>query len=203
MGRFIKRVIDLMGAAIGLALAAPAMATAAAAILLLDGGPVFWSQDRTGLDGRVFTLWKFRTMSDVRDSSGRLLEDRARLTGVGAILRGWSVDELPQLWNVLRGEMSLAGPRPLLAQYLPRYSARQLRRHEVRPGITGWAQVHGRNTLSWEQKFDLDVWYVEHWSLWLDFRIAGLTLLAVARRQGISQSGHATTAEFMGSAHER
>jgi lipopolysaccharide/colanic/teichoic acid biosynthesis glycosyltransferase len=203
MGRFVKREIDIMGAIAGLALTAPAMAAAAVAILLCDGPPVFWTQDRTGLHGRVFKLWKFRTMSEARDGSGSLLEDAARLTGVGAILRAWSLDELPQLWNVLKGDMSLVGPRPLLAEYLPRYSARQLRRHEVRPGITGWAQVHGRNSLSWEEKFALDVWYVDRRSLGLDLRIAGLTLLAIACRRGISQAGHATMPEFMGSAHER
>jgi lipopolysaccharide/colanic/teichoic acid biosynthesis glycosyltransferase len=202
-GRFIKRAIDLMGAATGLALAAPAMATAAAAILLLDGRPVFWTQDRTGWHGRVFQIWKFRTMSEERDSAGRLLEDGARLTGVGAVLRASSLDELPQLWNVLRDEMSFVGPRPLPTEYLRRYSPRQQRRHEVLPGITGWAQVHGRNALSWEEKFELDVWYVDHCSLWLDLKILRRTVRAVLRRRGISQAGHATMPEFLGSAHER
>jgi lipopolysaccharide/colanic/teichoic acid biosynthesis glycosyltransferase len=203
MGRFIKRTIDLMGAAAGLALAAPAMAAAAAAILFLDGRPVFWSQDRSGLHGRVFKLWKFRTMREARDGSGRLLEDGARLTGIGAILRAWSLDELPQLWNVLKGDMSLVGPRPLVPAYLPRYDASQRRRLELKPGITGWCQVTGRNALQWEEKFARDVWYVEHWSLRLDLKILWRTVPAVLGRQGISQAGHPTMPEFMGSAHER
>jgi len=142
-------------------------------------------------------------MSEERDSAGRLLEDGARLTGVGAVLRASSLDELPQLWNVLRDEMSFVGPRPLPTEYLRRYSPRQQRRHEVLPGITGWAQVHGRNALSWEEKFELDVWYVDHCSLWLDLKILRRTVRAVLRRRGISQAGHATMPEFLGSAHER
>jgi len=203
MRRLVKRAIDLLSAAAGLAFAAPAMGAAAAAILLCDGPPVFWTQDRTGLHGRIFRLWKFRTMSEARDGSGRLLDDAARLTGVGTILRAWSLDELPQFWNVLRGDMSLVGPRPLLSAYLPRYTASQRRRLDVRPGITGWCQVNGRNALDWDAKFTLDIWYVENWSLWLDLRILARTLPAVFRRRGISQTGHATMPEFMGSARER
>jgi sugar transferase EpsL len=203
MRRLVKRAIDLLSAAAGLAFAAPAMGAAAAAILLCDGPPVFWTQDRTGLHGRIFRLWKFRTMSEARDGSGRLLDDAARLTGVGTILRAWSLDELPQFWNVLRGDMSLVGPRPLLSAYLPRYTASQRRRLDVRPGITGWCQVNGRNALDWDAKFTLDIWYVENWSLWLDLRILSRTLPAVFRRRGISQTGHATMPEFMGSARER
>jgi lipopolysaccharide/colanic/teichoic acid biosynthesis glycosyltransferase len=142
-------------------------------------------------------------MSSQTGPDGRLLPDSRRLTPIGRFLRKTSLDELPQFWNVLRGEMSFVGPRPLMPEYLPRYSARQQRRHEVRPGITGWAQVHGRNAISWEEKFDRDVWYIDHRSLLLDLRIAGLTLLAIARRRGISQAGHATMPEFTGSAHER
>jgi lipopolysaccharide/colanic/teichoic acid biosynthesis glycosyltransferase len=138
-------------------------------------------------------------MTDVRDQAGELLPDEQRLTVLGRLLRGTSLDELPQLWNVLKGDMSLVGPRPLLPEYLPRYTALQRRRHEVKPGITGWAQVNGRNSLTWEQKFDLDVWYVDHQSLWLDVKILWLTVLQVLRRDGISQQGHATMPEFMGS----
>ncbi len=139
-------------------------------------------------------------MSDARDKDGNLLSDEARLTRVGRLVRSSSLDELPQLWNVLRGEMSLVGPRPLLVQYLPRYSPEQARRHEVRPGITGWTQVRGRNANSWEEKFALDLWYLDHWSLWLDAKILALTVLRVLQRQGISREGHATMPEFMGNA---
>jgi lipopolysaccharide/colanic/teichoic acid biosynthesis glycosyltransferase len=162
------------------------------------GPPVFFRQLRPGLHGRPFRVVKFRTMADARDARGGLLPDAARLTAVGRVLRATSLDELPQLWNVLRGELSLVGPRPLLMQYLPRYSPEQARRHDVLPGVTGWAQVHGRNALSWEDKFALDVWYVDHWSPWLDLRILAATLLHVARREGISQPGHATMPEFLG-----
>jgi sugar transferase EpsL len=159
-------------------------------------------QTRIGLRGRKFDFIKFRTMRDARGPDGRLLPDGERLTGLGDLLRRWSLDELPQLWNVMRGEMSLVGPRPLLPQYLPRYSARQARRHEIKPGITGWAQVNGRNTLSWEEKFELDVWYVEHQSFPLDCRILWMTLVQVLRHQGIAASGHATMPEFMGATGE-
>jgi lipopolysaccharide/colanic/teichoic acid biosynthesis glycosyltransferase len=141
---------------------------------------------------------KFRTMTDGRDARGELLPDAQRLTRLGRFLRNSSLDELPQLWNVLRGDMSLVGPRPLLAAYLPRYDSTQSRRHEVRPGVTGWAQVNGRNSLTWDQKFELDVWYVDHCSLWLDAKILWLTLLRILRRDGISQAGHATMPEFLG-----
>jgi lipopolysaccharide/colanic/teichoic acid biosynthesis glycosyltransferase len=161
--------------------------------------PLF-AQRRIGQCNRVFTIYKFRTMIDVCDSSGRLLPDERRLTALGRFLRSTSLDELPQLWNVVKGDMSLVGPRPLLPEYSPRYTAFQRRRHEVRPGITGWVQVNGRNGLTWEQKFELDVWYVDHWSLWLDARILWMTMSQVLRRAGISQAGHATMPEFMGSA---
>ena len=163
--------------------------------------PLF-AQRRIGQCNRVFTIYKFRTMIDVCDSSGRLLPDERRLTALGRFLRSTSLDELPQLWNVLRGDMSLVGPRPLLFEYLPRYTAFQRRRHEVRPGITGWVQVNGRNSLTWEQKFKLDVWYVDHGSPWLDAKILWLTLLQVLRRDGISAAGHATMPEFLGSTLE-
>jgi lipopolysaccharide/colanic/teichoic acid biosynthesis glycosyltransferase len=162
------------------------------------GRPILFSQKRPGMRGRPFEMLKFRTMTAERDVSGRKLSDAERLTPFGRWLRATSLDELPELWNVLRGDMSLVGPRPLLMQYLPLYSARQARRHEVRPGITGWAQVNGRNALTWPQKLELDVWYVENRSFWLDLRILWMTLLVVLRRDGISAHGEATMPPFTG-----
>jgi lipopolysaccharide/colanic/teichoic acid biosynthesis glycosyltransferase len=181
----------------------PLIAMIALAIVIRMGCPVILPQRRAGYLGRTFTLYKFRTMTLETGPDGRPLPDSRRLTPLGGFLRQASLDELPQLWNVLRGDMSFVGPRPLLAEYLPRYTSRQRRRHEVRPGITGWAQVRGRNSLSWEQKFELDVWYVDHRSLGLDLYIAGLTFLTIARRRGISQAGHAAMPEFTGSIYER
>jgi sugar transferase EpsL len=166
------------------------------------GSPVLFRQQRPGQHGRPFTIYKFRTMSDVRDGQGNLLPDAGRLTPFGRFLRRTSLDELPELFNVLKGEMSLVGPRPLLTEYLDRYTLEQARRHEVRPGITGWAQVNGRNALTWEQKFALDVWYVDHLSFWLDLKILALTGWKVLRCEGISQTGHATMEEFFGSASQ-
>ena len=165
----------------------------------IHGWPVLFTQTRPGLNGRLFRMFKFRSMSNRRDARGELLPDAERLTSFGRFLRASSLDELPELWNVLRGEMSLVGPRPLLMEYLDRYTPLQARRHEVRPGITGWAQVNGRNAISWEQKFELDVWYVDHRSFWLDVRILWLTALKVLRRDGISAAGDATMPKFMGS----
>lgn len=165
------------------------------------GRPIVFAQPRPGQQGRIFTLYKFRTMSQAQDAAGNLLPDAQRLTRLGQLLRQTSLDELPQLWNVCRGEMSLVGPRPLLIDYLDRYTPTQARRHEMKPGITGWAQVNGRNALTWEQKFDLDVWYVEHWQLWLDCRILLLTLLKVVRRDGITPAQHVTMPPFIGSAN--
>jgi lipopolysaccharide/colanic/teichoic acid biosynthesis glycosyltransferase len=162
------------------------------------GAPVFFRQLRPGLDGRPFEMIKFRTMTDARNANGELLPDAARLTQFGRMLRATSLDELPELWNVLKGEMSLVGPRPLLVEYLPLYSAQQARRHMVRPGITGWAQVNGRNALSWSDKFKLDVWYVENRSLWLDVKILWLTVKKVIVREGISSAGDATMPKFTG-----
>lgn len=195
---FAKAALDRSAAVCGLVLTAPLIGAAALAIRLETAGPIFFTQDRPGLHGRIFRVVKLRTMSEGAGPGGRLLDDGKRLTSVGRFLRKTSLDELPQLWNVLRGELSLVGPRPLLVQYLPRYSARQARRHEVMPGITGWAQVNGRNAISWEEKFELDVWYVEHWSFWLDLKILALTALGLVRPRGISQAGHATMAEFLG-----
>lgn len=181
-----------------LALLSPLLLGIALCVRVALGSPVLFRQLRPGLGGRVFELIKFRTMTDAKDASGRLLEDAQRLTGFGRWLRRWSVDELPELINVIRGDMSLVGPRPLLTEYLPLYSTHQSRRHEVRPGITGWAQINGRNSLSWEERFDLDVWYVDHRSLWLDVRILWLSLWRVLGGHGISQDGHATMPRFIG-----
>ncbi|AKN61716.1 hypothetical protein WB44_12110 [Synechococcus sp. WH 8020] len=164
------------------------------------GYPVFFCQQRPGYRGRPFWLLKFRTMTNQRDASGALLPDAQRLTSFGRWLRATSIDELPELINILRGEMSFIGPRPLLMQYLPLYSAQQARRHDVKPGFSGWAQINGRNSLSWEEKFRLDVWYVDHQSFWLDLRIFLLTIWKVIRREGISAAGEATMAPFMGHA---
>ena len=199
MGGTAKRLFDIVVSGAALLLLAPVLVGLAALVRLKLGRPVIFKQARPGLDGVPFEMIKFRTMMDQRDESGRLRPDEERLTPFGRVLRATSADELPELWNVLKGEMSLVGPRPLLMQYLDRYSARQRRRHEVRPGITGWAQVNGRNALSWDEKFELDVWYVDNRSFLLDLRILLMTFLQVVRRQGISSAGHATMPEFMGS----
>jgi len=163
---------------------------------------MLFRQRRPGLNGRLFTILKFRTMSDDVDASGRPLPDEYRLTGLGRLLRATSLDEIPELLNVLRGDMSLVGPRPLLVEYLARYTPEQARRHEVKPGITGWAQVNGRNALTWEEKFKLDVWYVDNWSLWLDLKILAMTLWKTLLGEGINQPGQATAEEFLGSRRE-
>ncbi len=197
-GYALKRPLDVCVAAAALVVCAPLLLAVALAIRLTMGGPALFRQTRPGLHGQPFTLLKFRTMTDQRGPDGAPLPDADRLTPLGRFLRRSSLDELPQLINVLRGEMSLVGPRPLLLAYLPLYTPQQARRHEVRPGITGWAQVQGRNALSWEQKFDLDVAYVDRHTLLLDLRILGLTLAKVLRREGISQQGQATAAAFSG-----
>lgn len=194
----LKRVLDLVGASIGLLLLSPLMAFIALLIRFTMGPPILFRQVRPGLHGKPFVMYKFRTMLDLRDEQGNLLPDEKRLTPLGRFLRSTSLDELPELFNVLKGDMSLVGPRPLLMEYLDRYTPEQFRRHEVKPGITGWAQVNGRNALTWEEKFKLDVWYVDHWSLWLDLKILGLTLIKVLRREGISHGRHATMPEFRG-----
>jgi lipopolysaccharide/colanic/teichoic acid biosynthesis glycosyltransferase len=195
---FVKRAFDRAAAGAGLVVLSPVLAGVAVAIRATMGSPVFFLQERPGLHGRPFRIVKFRTMLDARDASGRLRPDAERLTRLGRFLRATSLDELPELWNVLRGEMSLVGPRPLLMEYLPRYTPEQARRHDVLPGLTGWAQVHGRNALGWEEKFALDVWYVDHWSLGLDARILWRTLRQVLLREGISHEGHATMPVFTG-----
>jgi sugar transferase EpsL len=199
----VKRGMDVVVGALALVVLLPVMAAVGAAILVCDGAPVMFRQKRPGLGGRAFTLLKFRTMRETRDKEGRLLADEMRVTALGKVLREWSVDELPQLWNVLRGEMSLVGPRPLLMEYLGRYSAEEMRRHEVKPGITGWAQVNGRNATRWQERFALDVWYVEHWSLALDARILAHTVWSVLSRQDIAFEGHATMPEFISPGQRR
>ena len=197
---FIKRAIDIVIASIALVVLAPIIALVAGCVRVALGSPVLFRQQRPGLNGEPFTLVKFRTMRDAMDRKGNPLPDAARLTSFGRGLRATSLDELPELWNVLRGDMSLVGPRPLLMEYLPRYSARQARRHELRPGITGWAQINGRNALSWSERFEMDVWYVENRSLWLDLRILLLTLVRVIRPEGVAQPGHVTMSPFSGNA---
>jgi lipopolysaccharide/colanic/teichoic acid biosynthesis glycosyltransferase len=194
----LKRAFDIVVSSTALFLLSPLMALIALAIRLTMGRTILFRQPRIGYKGRVFTIYKFRTMTDARDAQGNLLPDAERLTPLGRFLRSNSLDELPELFNVLKGDMSLVGPRPLLVRYLDRYTPEQMRRHEVKPGITGWAQVNGRNALTWEQKFALDVWYVEHLSLWLDCKIIVLTIWKVLKREGISQPGHATMEEFVG-----
>jgi len=193
-----KRVLDLLFTIIGLAIISPLLILLTLLVWLAHGKPILFRQTRPGFQGRLFQVYKFRTMSEARSNQGHLLPDADRITTLGKILRSTSLDELPELFNVLRGEMSLVGPRPLLTQYMARYSPEQARRHDVLPGITGWAQVNGRNALTWEDKFRLDVWYVDHWSLGLDIKILLMTLWAVIKREGISQPGVATAEEFMG-----
>lgn len=196
--RLAKRAVDLALAGIALAVLSPVLAIVALVVRVGMGSPVLFRQTRPGLGGRPFELLKFRTMRAAHHEAGRPLSDAERLTPLGKSLRSTSLDELPQLWNVIRGDMSLVGPRPLLTEYLSLYSPEQARRHEVRPGLTGWAQVNGRNTLSWERRFELDVWYVDHWSLALDLRILWLTLLRVSRREGIDQEPGVTMERFRG-----
>jgi sugar transferase EpsL len=193
-----KRALDLAIALPLILFGWPLLALTALLVRLRLGSPLLFRQQRPGLEGRPFTLLKFRTMSDARDDRGILLQDAQRLTRFGEFLRRTSLDELPELVNVLKGEMSLVGPRPLLMQYLDRYTPEQMRRHEVKPGITGWAQVNGRNALTWEDKFALDIWYVDHRSLWLDIKILLLTLWKAITREGISHPGQATMEEFTG-----
>ncbi len=199
MKEVVKRLFDIVVAGAALILLAPLLLVVAALVRLKLGKPVVFRQIRPGLRGVPFEMVKFRTMTDQRDDSGRLRPDEERLTPFGRMLRSTSVDELPELWNVLKGDMSLVGPRPLLVQYLDRYTPRQRRRLEVRPGITGWAQVNGRNALSWDEKFELDVWYVDNRTFLLDLRILAMTVLQVVRRHGISSERHATMPEFHGS----
>jgi len=194
----IKRLFDLTATIAGLVIISPFLLIISLLVWIKLGLPILYRQQRPGLKGKPFLIYKFRSMTYVQDDSGKLLPDSDRLTGFGRFLRSSSLDELPELLNVVKGEMSLVGPRPLLMKYLDRYSAEQKRRHNVLPGITGWAQVNGRNALNWQDKFRLDVWYVDHWSFWLDIRILLMTIGKVFRREGITQTGHATAEEFLG-----
>lgn len=196
--RFLKPVIDTIAALGILLLTIPITLAVTALLYFYNQGKPFFFQLRPGRNGEIFKIIKFKTMNDRRDAQGKLLPDSARLTPVGRFVRKTSLDELPQLLNVLKGDMSLVGPRPLLPEYIPLYNKHQLRRHEVKPGITGWAQINGRNTISWAQKFDYDVWYVEHISLVLDLKILGLTLLKVIRREGINSDTSVTMEKFTG-----
>jgi len=198
----LKRSMDFLAACVGLVALAPLIAGVVALVFCAMGRPILFAQRRPGKRGRLFTLYKFRTMADAVDDAGEPLPDAERLTPAGRLMRRYSLDELPQLWNVLRGDMSLVGPRPLLVEYLPLYSAEQARRHEVCPGITGWAQVNGRNAQSWEERLRLDVWYVDHRSFWLDLRILFLTFMKILRSDGVSQAGHATMPRFTGNRRE-
>ena len=193
-----KRIFDLALTVSGLVLVSPILILVAVLVRIFHGSPVIFQHKRPGYRSQPFTLYKFRTMTDARDEHGHLLPDEIRLTPLGKFLRATSLDELPELFNVLKGEMSLIGPRPLLMQYLDRYTPEQARRHDVLPGVTGWAQINGRNNLSWEIKFELDVWYVDNWSFWLDVKILALTLWKVMTREGINEPGNATAREFMG-----
>jgi sugar transferase EpsL len=193
-----KRIFDILASGFGLIVLLPLLLIICLLVWLFLGSPILFLEPRPGYKGRPFTPYKYRTMTNRTGPDGKLLADNERLTSFGRFLRSTSLDDLPQLCNVLIGEMSLVGPRPLLMRYLERYSAEQMRRHDVLPGITGWAQIHGRNALEWEEKFRLDVWYVDHRSFWLDIKILILTVWKVFTREGISQPGHATAEEFMG-----
>jgi sugar transferase EpsL len=194
----MKRMFDLITTSVGFLLIWPFLIVIAVLVRIKHGAPVLFRQQRPGLHGRPFLLLKFRTMIDIIDANGDLKPDEVRLTTFGRFLRATSLDELPELFNVLRGNMSLVGPRPLLIQYLERYTPEQARRHKVKPGITGWAQVNGRNAINWEEKFKLDIWYVDHQSFWLDLKIIFLTIWKILKREGINQSGQATMKEFRG-----
>jgi lipopolysaccharide/colanic/teichoic acid biosynthesis glycosyltransferase len=198
-----KRLFDLILTIPGLVLISPILFVISILIRIKLGKPILFRQVRPGYQNRLFTVFKFRTMTDERDEGGNLFSDKDRITPFGRFMRNLSIDELPELINVLRGEMSLVGPRPLLLKYLERYSPEQIRRHEVLPGMTGWAQINGRNTITWQDKFRFDVWYVDNMSIWLDIKILALTLWKVVRREGISQEGHATAEEFMGNSSDR
>jgi sugar transferase EpsL len=195
----MKRIFDLVITFLGLLLLFPVMMLTALIVRSKLESPIFFKQSRPGMHGKIFNMYKFRTMSNECNEDGTLLSDEIRLTGFGKFLRSTSLDELPSLWNVLKGDMSIVGPRPLLVEYLPLYSTQQDRRHEAKPGITGWAQVNGRNAISWDEKFDLDVWYVDNQSIWLDIKILWLTVKKVIVRDGINQKNHVTMDKFRGS----
>ncbi len=194
----IKRVFDLLAACSALIALSPLISLVAVLIVIVLGRPVLFKQERPGLDGKPFFLYKFRTMTEERNQRGKLLPDELRMTPLGRYLRRYSLDELPQLLNVIKGDMSIVGPRPLLMEYIPLYTKEQARRHEVKPGITGWTQVNGRNALGWDERFKLDVWYVDHHTFWLDLKIIWLTLIRVLKSEGISEEGHETMSKFTG-----
>ena len=198
MAKLIKTIGDRFVAALALLLLSPLILLVAILIRLQMGAPIIFTQARPGKDGKVFQFCKFRTMTDGRDSDGKLLPDMERLTPLGEFLRQTSLDELPQLWNVFRGDMSFIGPRPFIAAYLERYTPEQARRHDVAPGITGWAQINGRNSITWEEKFELDLWYIDHWSLWLDLKILWLTVFKIISKEGVDEDNNTTSTEFMG-----
>ncbi len=198
----VKRLFDLALSVPGLILLSPIVLLISLVVAWQHGFPILFRQKRPGLHGQTFTIYKFRTMKNQTDEDGKPLPDDARLTKFGRFLRATSLDELPELINVIKGEMSIVGPRPLLVEYLPLYNTEQARRHKMLPGITGWAQVHGRNTLTWQEKFNFDVWYVDNWSLWLDIKIIAMTIVKVLRREGISQPGQATAEPFRGNHRE-
>lgn len=196
---YIKRILDIISSLLAIIILSPLLAVTAVLVKTKLGSPVLFKQERPGKDEKIFTLMKFRTMTDERDENGELLPDEVRLTKFGKSLRSTSIDELPELFNILKGDMSVIGPRPLLVKYLPRYNEHQHRRHEVRPGLSGWAQVNGRNSISWEEKFDLDVEYVDNYSLSKDINILFMTVMSVIKRDGINSDNDVTMEEFMGS----
>ncbi|MGB7581132.1 MAG: sugar transferase [Sedimentisphaerales bacterium] len=198
MRHFIKRLFDIISSIAGLIVISPLLVVLAVLVRLKLGSPILFRQQRPGFGGKAFVIYKFHTMTDQRDTSGNLLPDEQRLPAFGRFLRSTSFDELPELFNVLKGDMSIVGPRPLMMKYLDRYSPQQARRHEVKPGITGWAQINGRNAISWEDKFKLDVWYVDNWTFWLDIKIILKSIWMVIAKEGITQQGRATMDEFMG-----
>lgn len=196
--KYIKRILDIISSLLAIIILSPLLAVTAVLVKTKLGSPVLFRQKRPGKDEKIFTLMKFRTMTDERDENGELLPDEVRLTKFGKFLRSTSIDELPELFNILKGDMSVIGPRPLLVEYIPRYNEHQHRRHEVRPGLSGWAQVNGRNTVSWEDKFDMDVYYVDNYSFAMDVKILFMTVLNVLKREGISSETSATMEVFMG-----
>jgi sugar transferase EpsL len=204
VAKLLKRIIDFIAALAALILLSPLLLVVAVLVRFKLGSPVIFCQQRPGQKGKLFTIYKFRTMiSKTHDQNGTILPDDKRLPPFGLWLRATSLDELPELFNVFKGDMSIVGPRPLMTKYLPRYTPQQARRHEVKPGITGWAQINGRNNITWEEKFQLDVWYVDHGSLWLDMKILLKTLWLVVKRDNVAKEGHATVDEFMGSKNNR
>lgn len=196
--KYIKRILDIISSLLAIIILSPLLAVTAVLVKTKLGSPVLFRQKRPGKDEKIFTLMKFRTMTDERDENGELLPDEVRLTKFGKFLRSTSIDELPELFNILKGDMSVIGPRPLLVEYIPRYNEHQHRRHKVRPGLSGWAQVNGRNTVSWEDKFDMDVYYVDNYSFAMDVKILFITVLNVLKREGISSETSATMEVFMG-----